>query len=201
MSLYHRKTIKANSINSTTIPFILNSKDKCLYRKEILSSLHKLPLKLNKEGIFKNDSMKNNILNNEKSEKSNLNNPKINTIPLSTQIRKRKQMIIDEKKSKSVDKNKIESIILILEDLFNKINVLYFNSQNIFNQCKEYIDYFYENAIFIEEKTEAEEFFPLIKNSMNILFLSIILLLISFFMKLSALKELFDLLSSLFIFL
>ncbi len=178
MSLYHRKTIKANSINSTTIPFILNSKDKCLYRKEILSSLHKLPLKLNKEGILKNDSMKNNILNNEKSEKSNLNNPKINTIPLSTQIRKRKQMMIDEKKSKSVDKNKIESIILILEDLFNKINVLYFNSQNIFNQCKEYIDYFYENAIFIEEKTEAEEFFPLIKNSMNILFLSIILLLI-----------------------
>ena len=178
MSLYHRKTIKANSINSTTISSFLNSKDKCLYRKEILSSLHKLPLKLNKEGIFKNDSMKNNILNNEKSEKSNLIAPKINTIPLSTQIRKRKQILINEKKNKSVEKNKIESIILILEDLFNKINVLYFNSNDIFNQCKEYIDYFYENAIFIEEKTEAEEFFPLIKNSMNILFLSIILLLI-----------------------
>ena len=178
MSLYHRKTIKVNSIKPSTISSILNSKDKCLYRKEILSSLHKLPLKLNMEGIFKNDSMKNNILNNEKSENSDLSTSKIKTIPLSTQIRKRKQIIINERKNKSVEKNKIESIILILEDLFNKINNLYFESNDIFNQCKEYIDYFYENANFIEEKTEAEEFFPLIKNSMNILFLSIILLLI-----------------------
>ena len=78
MSFSERKKNYTSSQSSRTKSTTVNSKGNCLYKKEILSSLNKLPLKINKDGIIKTYITKNNNSNNENKDKPVIINPKIN---------------------------------------------------------------------------------------------------------------------------
>jgi TFIIF-interacting CTD phosphatase-like protein len=178
MSFSERKKNYTSSQSSRTKSTTVNSKGNCLYKKEILSSLNKLPLKINKDGIIKTYITKNNNSNNENKDKPVIINPKINLnlTPSYNLSKKTRQIVLNQKRIKSITKNKIENLILNLNDLFVKINDLFLNNKNCTKECEEWIELFYNNSEYILEKTEAKEFFPLIKNSMNVMLVSIILL-------------------------
>ena len=174
MSLHQRKS---NSLYSKNIlSTIKNTKDNCLYKKEILNSLHKLPLKINKDRIIKLNLNKNYDINTHKKDKSLLIKPMkkdLHLTPLKYQL---KQMLLNKRKIDGKDKNKNNNLIENLNYLFNSIYNSFYSNNNYSKECKEWIDLFYKNSDYIFEKTNAQEFFPLIKNSMNLMLISIILL-------------------------
>ena len=174
MSLHQRKS---NSLNSKNILSVIkNSKDNCLYKKEILNSLHKLPLKINRDRILKLNLNKNNDINNDKKDKPFLITQMKNNLNLNPLKNQLKHILLNQRKIGGKDKNKNDYLITNLNNLFNSICDLFHSNNNYTKECKEWIDLFYQNADYIFENTDAREFFPLIKNSMNLMFISIILL-------------------------
>ena len=124
MSFSERKKNNNSSQSSRIKSTTVNSKGNCLYKKEILSSLNKLPLKIKKDGIIKTYITKNNNSNNENKDKPVIINPKINLnlTPSYNLSKKTRQIVLNQKRIKSITKNKIENLILNLNDLFVKIN-------------------------------------------------------------------------------
>ena len=174
MSLHQRKS---NSLYSKNILSVIkNSKDNCLYKKEILNSLHKLPLKINRDRILKLNLNKNNEINNDIKDKPLLITQMKNNLNLNPLKNQLKQMLLNQRKLRGKDINKNVYLINNLNNLFNTICDLFHSNNNYTKECKEWIDLFYQNSDYIFEKTDAREFFPLIKNSMNLMFISIILL-------------------------
>ena len=174
MSLHQRKS---NSLYSKNILSVIkNSKDNCLYKKEILNSLHKLPLKINRDRILKLNLNKNNEINNDIEDKPLLITQMKNNLNLNPLKNQLKQMLLNQRKLRGKDINKNVYLINNLNNLFNTICDLFHSNNNYTKECKEWIDLFYQNSDYIFEKTDAREFFPLIKNSMNLMFISIILL-------------------------
>ena len=157
MSFSERKKNNNSSQSSRIKSTTVNSKGNCLYKKEILSSLNKLPLKINKDGIIKTYITKNNNSNNENKDKPVIINPKINLnlTPSYNLTKKTRQIVLNQKRIKSITKNKIENLILNLNDLFVKIKDLFLNNKNCTKECEEWIELFYNNSEYILEKTEA----------------------------------------------
>ena len=157
-----------SSLSSTksAVSSKINLKDnKCLYKKEILSTLQKLPDSINKNLL--NKISKNNINNfSEKKDKPIIISPLKNnfTNPFS---------LSNEKKEKY---NSINDITFNIEELFFKIKNLFSNCKNCVKECEELIELFNYNYDFIIEKTYALEYLPLINNSLNIFFISVILI-------------------------
>ena len=157
-----------SSLSSTksAVSSKINLKDnKCLYKKEILSTLQKLPDSINKNLL--NKISKNNINNfSEKKDKPIIISPLKNnfTNPFS---------LSNEKKEKN---NSINDITFNIEELFFKIKNLFSNCKNCVKECEELIELFNYNYDFIIEKTYALEYLPLINNSLNIFFISVILI-------------------------
>ena len=111
-----KQIIKKETINSgssTNNSNIINKKNECLYKREILSTLVRLPTKIKQDGVLKSYKMDN--IQKEKN--------KINSTPITVNLNKQK--FFSPNKSKIIilnqKKNKIEMIIESLNDLFNKI--------------------------------------------------------------------------------
>ncbi len=103
MSYYPRKG-SSSSIASTksALSTVISSKNNCLYKKEILSSLQKLPSKINKDGVVKTYISKNNNLTSEKKEKPVMITPSKNHIiikPFSVNSKNIKNLIFTQKKN------------------------------------------------------------------------------------------------------
>ena len=167
---------KKESINNkirTNIVNLNNSKNQCLYKKEILSSLLKLPTKIKQDGIIKSYKIKN-------IEREN----KIyNSRPITVNLNKsftQSNLISPYKKNNNNnnfnEKNNIEIVINNLNDLFNQIQISFFQKQNCLNDINNWIDMFYNNINIIIENFNANEYLPLINNSLNLLFFSIIII-------------------------
>ncbi len=182
MSYYPRKG-SSSSIASTksALSTVISSKNNCLYKKEILSSLQKLPSKINKDGVVKTYISKNNNLTSEKKEKPVMITPSKNHIiikPFSVNSKNIKNLIFTQNKNNynNVHKSKIEDITFNLEDLFNNIVNNFSNGNNCVNECKDFIELLNENLDFILDKIEANEYMPLISNCVNAILISIILI-------------------------
>ena len=167
---------KKESINNkirTNIVNLNNSKNQCLYKKEILSSLLKLPTKIKQDGIIKSYKIKN-------IEREN----KIyNSRPITVNLNKsftQSNLISPYKKNNNNnnfnEKNNIEIVINNLNDLFNQIQISFFQKQNCLNDINNWIEMFYNNINIIIENFNANEYLPLINNSLNLLFFSIIII-------------------------
>ena len=182
MSYYPRKG-SSSSIASTksALSTVISSKNNCLYKKEILSSLQKLPSKINKDGVVKTYISKNNNLTSEKKEKPVMITPSKNNIinkPFSVNSKNIKNLIFTQNKNNynNDSKSKIEDITFNLEDLFNNIVNNFSNGNNCVNECKDFVELLNENLDFILDKIEANEYMPLISNCVNAIFISIILI-------------------------
>ncbi len=148
---------KENTINSTTP----KTKNQCLYKQEVLSSLLRLPTKIKQDGIIKSY----NIENIERQRNNYYS----------------RAISINEKKSNydinSINNlNKIENIINSLNDLFNQIQTLFMKGKNCVKICNDWINIFNNNVDFIIEMTEAHEYLPLINNALNLIFFTILLI-------------------------
>ena len=167
---------KKESINNkirTNIVNLNNSKNQCLYKKEILSSLLKLPTKIKQDGIIKSYKIKN-------IEREN----KIyNSRPITVNLNKsftQSNLISPYKKNNNNnnfnEKNNIEIVINNLNDIFNQIQISLFQKKNCLNDINNWIEMFYNNINIIIENFNANEYLPLINNSLNLLFFSIIII-------------------------
>ena len=172
-SLPRKESDSSLASTKSAISSIINLKNKCLYKKEILSTLQKLPISINKDGLLKNISKIHN-LNNEKKDKPILINPLKSNYTNSFQNKKNK--IIVNKLNIEKNNKEIEKIILNLKNLFIQLKNLFTNYKNCDKECEEFIDLFNNNFDTILEKTKALEYMPLINNSMNLILLSIILI-------------------------
>ena len=172
-SLPRKESDSSLASTKSAISSIINLKNKCLYKKEILSTLQKLPISINKDGLLKNISKIHN-LNNEKKDKPILINALKNNYTNSFQNKKNK--IIVNKINIEKNNKEIEKIILNLKNLFIQLKNLFTNYENCNKECEEFIDLFNNNFDTILEKTKALEYMPLINNSMNLILLSIILI-------------------------
>ena len=148
---------KENTINSTTP----KTKNQCLYKQEVLSSLLRLPTKIKQDGIIKSY----NIENIERQRNNYYS----------------RAISINEKKSNydinSINNlNKIENIINSLNDLFNQIQTSFMKGKNCVKICNDWINIFNNNVDFIIEMTEAHEYLPLINNALNLIFFTILLI-------------------------
>ena len=173
--------ISTNSAHSNN----LNKKNQCLYKREILSSLIRLPTKIKQDGVIKSY----NIENIQREKK------KYNTRPITVNLNKsiNKQNIISPYKSNQDNnynnnnndfntsysiqqKTKIDILINNLYDLFHQIQLLFLNGKNCINECNDWIEIFNSNIEFIVEMCNANEYLPLINNSLNLLFFTIIII-------------------------
>ena len=168
MSSNQKQIIKKETINSgssTNNSNIINKKNECLYKREILSTLVRLPTKIKQDGVLKSYKM-----DNKKKEKN-----KINSTPITVNLNKQK--FFSPNKSKIIilnqKKNKIEMIIESLNDLFNQIQFLFMKSINCENECNDWIELFNNNSNFMIEMSNANEYLPLIKNCLNLLIFTV----------------------------
>ena len=167
---------KKESINNkirTNIVNLNNSKNQCLYKKEILSSLLKLPTKIKQDGIIKSYKIKNIERENK------IYNSRPITVNLSKSFTQ-SNLISPYKNNNNNnnfnEKNNIEIVINNLNDLFNQIQISFFQKQNCLNDINNWIEMFYNNINVIIENFNANEYLPLINNSLNLLFFSIIII-------------------------
>ncbi len=167
-----KQIIKKETINSgtsTNNSNIINKKNECLYKREILSTLVRLPTKIKQDGVLKSYKMDN--IQKEKKQ--------FNSNPISVNLNKNinKQKFSSPNKSKIIilnqKKNKIEIIIESLNDLFNQIQFLFMKSINCENECNNWIEIFNNNSDFIIEMSNANEYLPLINNCLNLLIFTI----------------------------
>ena len=128
-SLPRKESDSSLASTKSAISSIINLKNKCLYKKEILSTLQKLPISINKDGLLKNISKIHN-LNNEKKDKPILINPLKNNYTNSFQNKKNK--IIVNKINIEKNNKEIEKIILNLKNLFIQLKNLFTNYKNCF---------------------------------------------------------------------
>ena len=162
---------RTNTVSSTNIP----SRNNCLYKKDFLKSLQKLPISISKDGIVKTYISKKSFPLSEKKDnpisitplKSNIN------ISLTTPSFKKNKIILTNEKTNI---SMIENLTLNLEELFLKIKSLFSNCENCIKECEEFIELFNNNFTFILEKFRPLEYMPLICNSMNIIFISVLLI-------------------------
>ncbi len=167
---------KKESINNklrTNIVNLNNSINQCLYKKEILSSLLKLPTKIKQDGIIKSYKIKNiereNKIYNSRPITVNLNK----SFNQSNLISPYKN---NNNNNNFNEKNNIEIVINNLNDLFNQIQISLFQKKNCLNDINNWIEMFYNNINIIIENFNANEYLPLINNSLNLLFFSIIII-------------------------
>ncbi len=178
----HPRIESDSSISSTksTSSSIVSSKGKCLYKKEFLSSLQKLPIPSNNDEMYKNLISKNNFPLSEQKDKVIIITPLKNSsiIPFTNSCKKNNINISNYKKENKIFEitYKIDNITIKLEELFIKIKDLFCECQICINECEEFIELLNKNFDFILEKTNASEYMPLINNSMNIIYFSIILI-------------------------
>ena len=176
MTSYPRKE-SGTSIASTksALSTIINTSNNCLYKKEILGTLLKLPSKGIVKKYIKNN---NNFSINEKKEKPVIISPNKNNKIIQFSISKIKNLILNHRKNRIFDnkKSKIENITFQLEELFNIIQEKFTNGKNCVNECKEWIDLLTENIDFILDKINANEYMPLISICINVNLFSIILI-------------------------
>ena len=176
MTSYPRKE-SGTSIASTksALSTIINTSNNCLYKKEILGTLLKLPSKGIVKKYIKNN---NNFSINEKKEKPVIISPNKNNKIIQFSTSKIKNLILNHRKNRIFDnkKSKIENITFQLEELFNIIQEKFTNGKNCVNECKEWIDLLNENIDFILDKINANEYMPLISICINVNLFSIILI-------------------------
>ena len=176
MSLIERKEKdtyikRTNTVSSTNIP----SRNNCLYKKDFLKSIQKLPISFNKDGILKSFISNKSFPLSEKKDNPIIITPlktNNNTSLTNTSYKKNKIILTNEKTNLS----KIENLTLNIEELFLKIKNLFSNCENCVKECEEFIELFNSNFDYLLEKICPLEYMPLICNSMNIIFISIILI-------------------------
>jgi len=166
-----RSKMNGNLGNSNNI----NKKNQCLYKKEILSSLIRLPTKIKQDGVLKSY----NIENIQKERQNNKIKPI--TVNLNKSIKKSK-IISPNKENNNINifSNrkllKLENLINNLNDIFNQIQILFFNGKNCFNECNDWIELFYNNIDFIIKLIHPNDNINLINYSLNLLIFSIIII-------------------------
>ena len=155
---------------------VINTSNNCLYKKEILSSLLKLPTNEIVKKYIKNN---NNFSISKRKEEPVIISPNKNNYLKQFSTKKTiKNLILNHRKNKMYDskKSKIENITFELEELFNNIQEKFSNGKNCVNECKEWIDILNENINFILDKINANEYMPLISICINVILFSIILI-------------------------
>ena len=155
---------------------VINTSNNCLYKKEILSSLLKLPTNEIVKKYIKNN---NNFSISKRKEEPVIISPNKNNYMKQFSTKKTiKNLILNHRKNKMYDskKSKIENITFELEELFNNIQEKFSNGKNCVNECKEWIDILNENINFILDKINANEYMPLISICINVILFSIILI-------------------------
>ena len=155
---------KKESINNkirTNIVNLNNSKNQCLYKKEILSSLLKLPTKIKQDGIIKSYKIKNiereNKIYNSRPITVNLNKSFTQSNLISPYKKNNNNNNFNEKNNNEIEINN-------LNDLFNQIQISFFQKQNCLNDINNWIEMFYNNINIIIENFNANEYLPLINN-------------------------------------
>ena len=162
--------ISSNSINSNNI----NKKSQCLYKKEILSSLIRLPTKIKQDGVLKS-------YNFENIQKEKYNKTKPITVNLNKSINKSK-IISSNKQNNNMNiftntkLLKIETLMNNLNDIFNQIQFLFLNGKNCINECNDWIELYYNNINFIYEMIEPNDDLLLINHCLNLLIFSVIII-------------------------
>ena len=161
--------ISSNSINSNNI----NKKSQCLYKKEILSSLIRLPTKIKQDGVLKSYNIEN--IQKEKHNKKPI------TVNLNKSIKKSK-IISPNKKNNNMNifSNtkllKIETLMNNLNEIFNQIQFLFLNGRYCINECNDWIELYFNNINFIYEMIEPNEDIILINHCLNLLIFSVIII-------------------------
>ena len=161
--------ISSNSINSNNI----NKKSQCLYKKEILSSLIRLPTKIKQDGVLKSYNIEN--IQKEKHNKKPI------TVNLNKSIKKSK-IISPNKKNNNMNifSNtkllKIETLMNNLNEIFNQIQFLFLNGRYCINECNDWIELYFNNINFIYEMIEPNEDMILINHCLNLLIFSVIII-------------------------
>ena len=163
---YHRKGSNTSlASTNSALSAVISAKNNCIYKKEILSAIQKIPYHINKDivkSFIKKDS------NFSISEKKDI---PIRITPL-------KNSIFNQRTTSSKnDKNlNIENITFSLEELFKQIKDNFSNGRNCVYECKEWIEILNDNIELILDKIEANEYMPLISVCINIVFVSVILI-------------------------
>ena len=176
MTSYPRKE-SGTSFASTksALSTVINTSNNCLYKKEILSTLLKLPTNEIVKSYMKNN---NNFSISKSKETPVIISPNKNNKMKQFSTSKIKNLILNHRKNKMFDskKSKIENITFQFEELFNIIQEKFSNGKICINECKEWIDLLNENIDFILDKINANEYMPLISICINVLLFSIILI-------------------------
>ena len=163
---YHRKGSNSSlASTNSALSAVMSTKNNCIYKKEILSSIQKIPFQINKD-IVKSFIKKDiNFSISEKKDKP------IRITPIKNSI------LYQRTTSSKNEKNlTIENITFSLEDLFKQIKDLFSESKNCVYECKEWIEILNDNIELILDKIEANEYVPLISICINIIFVSVILI-------------------------
>jgi hypothetical protein len=170
-SIPRKESYSSLSSTKSAISSKINLKDnKCLYKKEILNTLQKLPDSINKNLLNKISNI--NSLS-EKKDKPITITPLKNNFTNPFSLSNNKNIFSPNQKKEIV--NSINDITFKIEELFFNVKNLFCNCKNCVNECEELIELLNYNYDLIIEKTFASEYLPLINNSMNIFFISIIL--------------------------
>ena len=161
--------ISSNSINSNNI----NKKSQCLYKKEILSSLIRLPTKIKQDGVLKSYNIEN--IQKEKHNKKPI------TVNLNKSIKKSKIISPNKKNcNMNIFSNtkllKIETLMNNLNEIFNQIQFLFLNGRYCINECNDWIELYFNNINFIYEMIEPNEDIILINHCLNLLIFSVIII-------------------------
>ena len=163
---YHRKGSNSSlASTNSAISAVMNTKNNCIYKKEILSAIQKIPIQINKDIVKSFIKKDNNFSISEKKDRP------IRITPIKNSILNQKTT--SSKKDKNLN---IEDVIYSLEDLFKQIKDKFSNGKNCVYECKEWIEILNDYIELILDKIEANEYMPLISVCINIIFVSVIII-------------------------
>ena len=141
---YHRKGSNSRLASTNyAISAVMNTKNNCIYKKEILSAIQKIPIQINKDIVKSFIKKDNNFSISEKKDRP------IRITPIKNSILNQKTT--SSKKDKNLN---IEDVIYSLEDLFKQIKDKFSNGKNCVYECKEWIEILNDYIELILDKIE-----------------------------------------------
>ena len=154
------------------------SKSNLIYKKNVLSSIKDIPINTNNFNLT-NSFLKNLKLTNFENRKSNLSSTShsTNSTPLKIPVKENIDLNKENNNSKiKINEYQFNQLILNSKEIFLKIQKIYYQNNSCLKDCILWIENFkniYENLI---DDNKENEFFESIKNTLLIMFFSIIII-------------------------
>ena len=154
------------------------SKSNLIYKKNVLSSIKDIPINTNNFNLT-NSFLKNLKLTNFENRKSNLSSTShsTNSTPLKIPVKENIDLSKENNNSKiKLNEYQFNQLILNSKEIFLKIQKIYSQNNSCLKDCILWIENFKNIYEYLIDGNKENEFFESIKNTLLIMFFSIIII-------------------------